>query len=197
MQIEPLKEELRKLPLDTLQSLFDEIITQKKIEQRERQRYHECMVKFHSLLSNLCYVAERQKKRLALFDAIGCEVDGKYVSSVVDQMTVAQLLHSKSIAHSQRQSRPIEETSEFQKELKAFYSRAGAKAYEMNNQVAVKRRLERYYEELQKYYGKFGKRVCEPKFFNVIFNGLVAKELVPYSKGKNDILSDLQWLANV
>ena len=30
MQIEHLKEELRKLPLETLQSLFDEIVTQKR-----------------------------------------------------------------------------------------------------------------------------------------------------------------------
>lgn len=30
MQVEHLKEELRKLPLETLQSLFDEIVTQKR-----------------------------------------------------------------------------------------------------------------------------------------------------------------------
>lgn len=30
MQIEHLKEKLRKLPLETLQSLFDEIVTQKR-----------------------------------------------------------------------------------------------------------------------------------------------------------------------
>lgn len=30
MQIEHLKEELRKLPLEMLQSLFDEIVTQKR-----------------------------------------------------------------------------------------------------------------------------------------------------------------------
>lgn len=30
MQIEHLKEELRKLPLETLQFLFDEIVTQKR-----------------------------------------------------------------------------------------------------------------------------------------------------------------------
>ena len=30
MQIEHLKEELRKLPLETLQSLFDEIVTQNR-----------------------------------------------------------------------------------------------------------------------------------------------------------------------
>ena len=122
MQIEHLKEELRKLPLETLQSLFDEIMTQKKIEQREQQRRHEYMVNFHRLLSNLCYASQRQKKKLALFDFIGCDVDGINMSSVVDHMTVAQLLRSKSIAHCQRRERPIEETSEFQMELKAFFS---------------------------------------------------------------------------
>lgn len=112
-------------------------------------------------------------------------------------MTVAQLLRSKSIAHCQRSERPIDETSEFQIELKAFLSCTGAKAYEANYQMIVKNRLERYYEECCKYHSKFGERVCEPQFFNVIYNSLRAKELMPFSKGRNDILNDLKWLANV
>ena len=83
----------------------------------------------------------------------------------------------------------------FKWSLKLF-SRAGAKAYEANYQMVVKNRLKRYYEELRKYHAKFGKRVCEPQFFNVIYNGLIAKELIPFSKGRNDILNDLKWLAS-
>ena len=111
-------------------------------------------------------------------------------------MTVAQLLRSKSIAHCQRSERPIDETSEVQIELKAFLSCTGAKAYEANYQMIVKNRPERYYEELRKYHSKFGERVCQ-QFFNVIYNSLTAKELMPFSKGRNDILNDLKWLANV
>lgn len=197
MHIQTLKEELLKLPLDTLQELFGETITQKKIEQMERQRYYESMVKFHKLLNNLCISAQLQKKRLTLFDNIGCDINGEAVSSVVDQMTVAQLLYSKNVVHNQKRVCPIEETQEFQKELKALYSIIGPKAYESNNQVIVKKRLERYYEELKKYYAKFGERICKPQFSNIIYNGLNAKEILPLSKGQNDVLDDLKWISNV
>ena len=197
MCLNSLKAELMQLPLETLQVLFDEIINQKQLERKEQQCIYENITRIYKLLNSINNLAQHKKKQFELFDSIGCIVDGIDILQLIDNMTVEQLLDSHKTTLRQRKNIPIEETKEFQTELKTLYAQIGPNAYEPQHQNLIKQRIKRYYEELEKTFNKFGKRVCEPQFFNVIYNGLAAKELVPYSKNKEDIFNDLKSMANV
>ena len=151
----------------------------------------------YKLLNSINNLAQHKKKQFELFNSIGCIVDGIDILQLIDNMTVEQLLDSHKTTLRQRKNIPIEETKEFQTELKTLYAQIGPNVYEPQHQNLIKQRIKRYYEELEKTFNKFGKKVCEPQFFNVIYNGLAAKELVPYSKNKEDIFNDLKSMANV
>lgn len=196
MQMEHLREELLKLPLEQLQPLFDEILTQKNKELKERQQYENKIKKLLKTLSSLCVAAESQKNKWSLFNLIGCDINEISIPSIVDQLTVSQLISSLKTSYSNRKAIPIEETKEFQTELRIAASRIGASAYTPKNQRILKDRMERYYSELNRYYLKFGRRISEPQFFKVIVNGLKAKEIIPLSKNQNDIMNDITRIVN-
>lgn len=196
MQVEYIREELMKLPLEQLQVLFDEILTQKNKELKEKQQYENNIKKLLKIWSLLCTVAELKKNRWSLFNIIGCDINEISIPSIVDKLTVAQLISSIKKSYSNRKEIPIEETQEFQNELMTAASRIGESAYTPENQKILKNRMEKYYSELNRYYLKFGRRISEPQFSKVIVNGLKTKEIMPLSKKQNDIMNDITRIVN-
>lgn len=196
MQLEHLRNELCNFPLEMLQPFFEDIINQKKKEQQEKEQFENNISKLLKLLKNICFVADHKKRQWMLFDFIGCETEELCLSSVLEQLSIAQLLESINISYALNKKIPIEETREYQIELDTANLRMGAIAYTPENQKILKDRLERYYAELDRYYQKFGRRISEPQFFKIIVNGLKIKDIVPISKNQNDIMNDIIRIVN-
>ena len=169
MSVELLKAELNKLPLDVLEPLFKEILISKKIEVQEKQMYYTNFKRLHYILFKIHQSSERYKKALSLFEVIGSQTDEFIFDSgdVVDNLTVGQILNSPYM-----------------------YRRIQLKQNSTNLESG-------YQSELNKYYRKFGDKICNSQYIKVIRNSLIARDIIPESKNEKDIHEDIFRLYGV
>ena len=170
MSIEFLKEELNKLSLDILEPLFNEILAIKKNELQERKKYYTNINSLYNILLEINQLSVQYKKTLSLFEILKCS-DGECdfnSNELVDNLTVEQISKSSYLRRLARK-------------------RTSAIHYYTDD----------YRSELDKYYQKYGRKICGLQYINVIRNSLIAREIVDESVSGRDILNDIFYFYGV